>query len=332
MPKVDILVPCYNYGRYLRACVSSILDQSVQDLRVLIIDDFSTDDTAAVANELAQADHRVSVVSHAENWGHIRTYNEGIAWASADYFMLLSADDLLMPGALRRAIAVLDEHPDVVLTYGGWIGWNGVSPIPDVGNQGDCVWSRREGIELIREFCSSGENSIRTPSVIARTAVQKAVGGYCSCLPHSGDMEMWLRFAARGAIAHTNAVQAIYRQHASNMSHSYFADYRERKAAFDSFFAAYTNDRPHLQSLQAQAYRILAARAFWTGVAQICRGNGKTGSDLISFATGLNPRLRYRPPLGLIAREPDLYKRLSNVLRDGVKNLLKHGTSGNRQT
>ena len=77
MAKVDVVVPCYNYGRFLEECVRSVLDQSLGDLRVLIIDDASADDLFSVARRLAHIDSRVSVISHPQNWGHISTYNQG---------------------------------------------------------------------------------------------------------------------------------------------------------------------------------------------------------------------------------------------------------------
>ena len=79
---------------------------------------------------MAQDDPRVSVIAHSRNCGHIETYNEGIAAASADYFLLLSADDMLVPGALQRAIEVMDANPDVVLTYGDCIAWFDELPAP----------------------------------------------------------------------------------------------------------------------------------------------------------------------------------------------------------
>src|SRR3954464_13492345 len=108
MAKIDIVVPCYNYGRFLQTCVASIVTQSMADLRVLIIDDASSDDSLRAARILAQGDRRVAVVTHERNHGHIETYNEGIAWATGDYFLLLSADDVLVPGALQRATEVMD--------------------------------------------------------------------------------------------------------------------------------------------------------------------------------------------------------------------------------
>jgi glycosyltransferase involved in cell wall biosynthesis len=111
LPTIDVVVPCYNYGRHLPDCIDSLLTQDGCDLRVLIIDDASTDGSAAVARALAAKDSRVSVLVHEANRGHIATYNEGIAWSSADYFLLLSADDALVPDALARAIAIMEARP-----------------------------------------------------------------------------------------------------------------------------------------------------------------------------------------------------------------------------
>ncbi|MGY4472207.1 glycosyltransferase involved in cell wall biosynthesis [Bradyrhizobium sp. LB9.1b] len=98
MSSVDIVVPCFRYGHFLRECVESVLAQSGPELRVLIIDDASPDNTAEVAEELARSDPRVDYRRHTSNQGLIATANEGIAWARADYMLLLSADDYLLPG------------------------------------------------------------------------------------------------------------------------------------------------------------------------------------------------------------------------------------------
>src|ERR671937_1179159 len=102
MSRVDVIIPCYNYGRYLPGCVRSVLGQEGVDVRVLIIDDASPDGSGAAAEELARQDARVQARRHAVNRRHIATYNEGLDWAAGDYLLLLSADDLLAPGALRR--------------------------------------------------------------------------------------------------------------------------------------------------------------------------------------------------------------------------------------
>src|SRR5437899_3312632 len=117
MSRVDVIIPCYKYGCYLRQCVESLLTQSMADMRILVMDDASPDNTAEVAAELVRQDNRVEVRRHATNQGHIATYNEGLEWVKADYVLLISADDALTPGALRRAVRLMDTHPAVVLVY-----------------------------------------------------------------------------------------------------------------------------------------------------------------------------------------------------------------------
>jgi glycosyltransferase involved in cell wall biosynthesis len=295
MAKVDILVPCYNYGRFLDGCVRSVLDQSVRDVRVLIIDDASSDDSLAAAEKLADADHRVSVVAHAQNKGHIQTYNEGIDWADSDYFLLLSADDLLVQGALARATAIMDENQDIGLTYGESVVWQDGLPLPKVDPVSNYVWSR---YDVVKEMCRTAINFVPTPTAIARTSSQKAVGGYRPSLPHAGDMEMWLRFAGYGAVARIDAVQAIYRTHSAAMSKAYvsYADLRQRRLAFESFFAEYGSSLTNLRELQSQARHELAEQAIRSGVALLRRGR-PMGFRLVREALSLNPKLSYSPLL-----------------------------------
>jgi glycosyltransferase involved in cell wall biosynthesis len=95
---------------FLYQCVNSILSEVGVDVRVLVIDDASPDNTAEVASALAREDPRVTVIRHGENKGHIKSYNEGIEWASAEYMLLLSAKDYLLLGALRRSGFHFDTH------------------------------------------------------------------------------------------------------------------------------------------------------------------------------------------------------------------------------
>jgi glycosyltransferase involved in cell wall biosynthesis len=326
MAKVDIVVPCYNYGRFLEACVRSVLSQSVSDARVLIIDDASSDDSVSVAQKLAQEDSRVSLIAHPANKGHIETYNEGIAWASADYFLLLSADDLLVPGALQRATEVMDENPDVVLAYGECIAWFDTLPAPAIAAAERDSWTRHD---LVTAICTSATNLVPTPTAVARTSVQKAVGGYRKSLPHAGDMEMWLRFAANGSIARIDAVQAIYRKHSTAMSNAYFAetisDYRQRQLAFDSFFDVYEDRLGSSRILRGTARRALANRVFRHGISLLRRARLKDGVRLIHCAMDMDRRLRYFPPLWYLLKIPGPAGRdwVKSIIGDAVTRLLR---------
>ena len=74
IPSLTVVIPCYNYGRYLRDCVTSVTtNQPGIDVDVLIIDDNSTDDSLQTALRIAEADPRVRVIAHQSNKGHIAT-------------------------------------------------------------------------------------------------------------------------------------------------------------------------------------------------------------------------------------------------------------------
>lgn len=307
MATVDIAIPCYRYGRFLETCVSSVLLQSMNDVRILIIDDASPDGSSVVARALAASDPRIEVSVHPTNRGQTETYNEGIAWATAPYFLNLSADDYLAPGALERAVAILSERPGVVMTYGACARAIQGDPPPTLDDSvGDPAWVVTEGRDFVETHCRRSSNQVYTPTVVVRTATQQRIGGYLSSLPHSCDMEMWLRFAAHGQIATTPRTQAVYRIHGANMSAEYIQsvvnDYAQRAAAFEAFFAADGKRLVGSDRLHALARRRLAASAFWTGVAQWCRGRRTTGAEVFRFALKLNPNMRFAPPVTHLLR------------------------------
>jgi glycosyltransferase involved in cell wall biosynthesis len=319
MAKVDIAVPCYRYARFLPACIRSIQEQSLEDWRVLIIDDASPDETAPVARALAGADSRIQVSTHAVNRGHIATFNEGIDWAQADYFLLISADDLLAPGALERAVAVMEKHPEVGLTYGASPEFAEDIPAPASEQiAGSTGWEVRAGTELVREICQSATVPIATASAIVRTSAQKSVGHYRAELTHTSDMEMWLRFAAHSAVAWTPQIQAYRRLHPASMSSEVYrtviTDYLQRKLSFELFFRGAGATLADAPALQRTANRRLADQAFWSAVAQFCRGNRKGADDLIRFVWKLRPQTFMLPPIGHLFRIGNPAQKIRAVL------------------
>jgi glycosyltransferase involved in cell wall biosynthesis len=178
MSSVSVVVPCYRYGRYLEESVGSVLDQEGVDVRVLVIDDASGDDSPDVAREIASRDPRVEVSVHAANRGHIGTYNEGLLdWASGDYTVLLSADDRLAPGALKRATELLDAHPNVGFAYGNVLWFHEGDRLPRARNRsraarvlidltGSAVELRRAGAAARERFLRDYEAAAVAPRLV----------------------------------------------------------------------------------------------------------------------------------------------------------------------
>ena len=279
MSGVDVVVPSYNYGRFLRECVESVVAQSHRDLRVLIVDDASSDGTQAVCAALAAQDPRVEVHRHAVNWGHIQTYNEGIGLAEGDYMLLLSADDFLLPGALARAVAVLDARPDVGLVYGHSViyGAGDRLPKPFVGTPEVNYPEASAFLEM-----QALGNAVGTATAVVRTAVQKRLGGYRIDLPHAGDFEMWLRFALRSQVAQIWAAQAVHRRHDANMSLGYddVADLTQCVASFALHRDDVRDRLPDGARLETRIHQIFAAKAFRRARRALTKGRVRTFLEL----------------------------------------------------
>lgn len=290
MASVSVVIPCYNYGHFLEEAVSSVLDdQPGVDVRVLIIDDASPDDSAEVARKIEARDPRVDVAVHTSNKGHIATYNEGLLeWATGDYCVLLSADDRLTPGALRRATDLLDANPRAGFAYGDVLWFRDGEPLPPARTRvrGWTVWPGEVWLE--RRF-RRGQSGISCPEVVVRTSVQRRVGGYNEQLPHLGDLEMWLRLAANADVGYLRGPdQAYYRRHESNMSTPYtpLMTLHQYRLTYEGVLDEYGHTLPDAQRLSDLVHRrmayealLVAARAYDRGVAQ-----ATPVEELVAFA------------------------------------------------
>jgi glycosyltransferase involved in cell wall biosynthesis len=268
MSSVCVAIPCYNYGRFLADAVSSVLDdQEGVDVRVLIIDDASTDDSADIARELASRRSSVEVAVHPVNRGHLATYNEGILdWADGDYAVVLSADDRLTPGALRRAADLLDARPEVGFVYGHPLHYQQDSPLPAARTtvRGWSVWPGHWWLQ--RRFRDSN-SCITSPEVVVRTSLQKRVGGYDLRLPHTADIEMWMRLAAYGDVGFIRgADQAFYRVHGASMTttRTPLIDLRQRRLAYEVTLERCADALQDPDRLSAIVHRRIAWEALWS--------------------------------------------------------------------
>jgi GT2 family glycosyltransferase len=302
LSRVDVIVPCYNYGRFLDDCVSSILRQDGVDVRVLIIDDASTDGSRQVAQRIAAEDQRVSLILHDNNCGHIETYNEGIRWVSAEYLLLLSSDDVLACGALIRAIKLMEANPNIGFVHGTSVRFTEKDDIlRATANGTTCADAAAPTVEsriaFIQKFCAKPVNTVETATAVVRTRFQKRVGGYRPELPHSGDMEMWLRLAAHADVGFVPAVQAFTRIHAENMHHTYkrnrdLEDFRQRRLVFQTFFDSAGRDLKERPELEPLAYRSLAEELLWGAARAFDEGaSNRIIVQLIEEATAIWPSI-----------------------------------------
>lgn len=180
------------------------------------------------------------------------------------------------------------------------------------------------GLEFIE--LSGANNIVRTPSVVVRTSLQKRLGGYRPELPHSGDMEMWLRFATHASVGSLNSYQALYRRHSGNMSTAYMAsgwlpDLSQRKQAFDMFFGRYGHLLPQADRLRRKLMQALADSALGFASRMFNEGDGKTCGELIEFALQISPEIHRSWPWLKLACKRSLGFRTWSLLRPALSRM-----------
>jgi len=91
---VSIIIPCFNYGQYLAECLTSVINQTYENMEIIILDDGSTDDSSQIANEFAKNDKRINYFWQA-NKGYPSIHNKGLDLAKGEFIIYLDADDML---------------------------------------------------------------------------------------------------------------------------------------------------------------------------------------------------------------------------------------------
>ena len=304
---VSVVIPCFNYARYLPDAVNSVLSQDGVVVDVIIVDDASTDDSAAVAHALSRADPRVRVVVNPTNAGAVTTFNRGLAEVTGEYIVRLDADDLLTPGSLRRSVAVLQQLPDVGLVYGYPIHFEGEG-LP-VARQATRSWTVWPGREWLAVRCFDGTNTITSPEAVMRASVVDRVGGQRQ-LAHAHDMEMWLRMAAVSDVAYvTGADQAWHREHAGSLStadDSPIRQLRTLRGVFEELFSGRAITIEGGEALHENARRALASEALDQVRRQLDRGvDPAAARETLDFAASCSPELVATDGWKRVARRMD---------------------------
>lgn len=214
-PRVSVCIPTRDQAEHLPIALASALAQDVDGLEVVVSDDASRDGSADLAAGLG--DPRIRVLRGRTPVGVAANRNACLQSARGEYVAWLDSDDEYLPGALRRQVAVLDHHPQVVLVHGG-------GEIVDGDGRALPSWPApfdRDAIERSPEAVRhlSAANELLTSTVVVRRSAHVAAGPFDPSIGASStDWDMWLRLARHGSVAYTAAPIARYRQHARTIS------------------------------------------------------------------------------------------------------------------
>ena len=210
LPAVDVLIPARNAARTLEAAVRSTLAQTAPNLRVIVIDDGSTDDTPAVLDRLTAQDERVQHL-RLPGLGIAAAMNAGLARATAPLVARLDADDLSAPDRHARQLRHLVGNPACVACSGAHI------EIDRDGNPTGILHQPGANVLPDPAFLPAREPPLTQPFFMARRAALVAVGGYRP-LPVSEDSDLYWRLTALGRLDNLSDILGRYRMHAGSIS------------------------------------------------------------------------------------------------------------------
>lgn len=187
-PSVSIIVPSYNQGQFIGACIDSILQQDYRPLCIYVIDGASTDSTVDVLKSYGDIPE-LQWVSESDK-GVVDAVNKGFDRIEGDIIGIQSSDDMYLPGAVQAAVDAFKENSKVGLIYG------------------DTVKVDADGNELLRHKTSdfSLENLfmfrtwIPQPSAFFRKEMLDACGNWDETIPYAPDTDLWIRMAYRAEV------------------------------------------------------------------------------------------------------------------------------------
>lgn len=213
MPEVTVLMPVYNGLPFLADAVESILQQTFQNLTLLIINDGSTDGSEGFLRRLT--DPRVRTVHHSHR-GLGAALNAGLAMCETEFLARMDADDVALPHRIATQLKFLSQHPEVgtvgsQIAYLGASGRTGFSP---------CLPCDHESIytdlfHVRHSLCHS--------TIVCRTALLKEIGGYriSGC---GEDWDMMLRIGEASRLANVAQVLYLYRLHPNSANATRLAE------------------------------------------------------------------------------------------------------------
>jgi len=299
-PSLSIVVPAWNSARHIGAALDSLIRQSRTDFEVIVVDDGSTDDTAAVVAAMAATvgPRGPAIRLHRQsNAGASAARNMGISIARADLVGFLDADDCWSPEKVRTHVALMQARPEIDLSFSGFC------IITDEGRATLELYRPEEGILPLPRLME--RNIIHTSTVITRTSALDVTGGFDPAKITYEDFDLWLRIGGLrpNNIWGIHACLADYRRHetqttrdwrkmhegwkivAKGLAQSYPADWMRvesrawaHQMEYCASLAFNARDLPTMRRLMRQAWG-------WNGMALLGRKDGfvMTGIMVCSY-------------------------------------------------
>jgi len=212
-PLISICIPTYNRAQFIEKAVRSALAQTYSNFEVVVVDDGSTDNTAAIMSEIRDPRVRFILKEHS---GGPQTRNRCVAEARGEFFIWLDSDDALLPRTLRAYAEAAAQHPAVDVFYGNLQIADENLNVVEVWSYLDYHgWSEALLSDLIIK------NRIPNGFTMIRKSRFEQIGGYDPAFPRAHDYEFWARLAPAATVKRVNTDVGIYRRHEGSLTKVY---------------------------------------------------------------------------------------------------------------
>jgi glycosyltransferase involved in cell wall biosynthesis len=208
MPRIAVVMACYNAMPYLPEAIDSVLNQSYRDLQLIAVDDGSTDASGGYLDQRSKSDLRM-VVIHQKNQGQQAAANTGIAASDSEFIARMDADDVATLDRFEKQVAYLDANPNVGLC-GGQIQRKGANKTGLVSN-----------LPVKHDEIVSGllknHHTMCNPTIMFRRKLFQRIGGYWM---HNiaEDWDMFLRMSEIAELANLSDCLLAYRLHTQSVN------------------------------------------------------------------------------------------------------------------
>ena len=206
MPTVEIILPAYNAAPYLSQALDSVIAQTFADWRILLVDDGSKDETAAIAHAYRQRLGSRLRYIHQENSGLPAARNTAIRHAEGKFLALLDADDVWLPHRLEASLRSFEGRPEIGLSYGLI---EGIDPSGKVVARFTDRKKHPEGWIASQIYMRTMD--LPCPTVTFRRVCIEQIGLFDESLRATEDRDLWVRIAQRFQVACVPQVLAQYR-------------------------------------------------------------------------------------------------------------------------
>jgi glycosyltransferase involved in cell wall biosynthesis len=216
LPLVSVVMPAYNAAEFIGDAIESVLNQTLQQFELIIVDDGSKDGTGDIARAYAAKDERIRIIP-GEHKGAAHAMNLGIRQARADWVAVMHSDDIALPSRLERQYSAAQACPEVVI----W-GTDGYH----INSKGEMLSRFRVGPLSVEEWQAEREKNRVVqcihPTVLLRRDVLLAVGGYDPTLRVCEDIELFDRMMVHGPLVTIPELLLGYRIHGASLSMKHY--------------------------------------------------------------------------------------------------------------